>query len=100
MKINVTATDYHRNGISGVGFNVALFDCTEDGVTRKMVGVTFPEAGECAVFDIAELAKGNIAFARGNSFRGDHFEGALRKATADAEAAERAAFDAKYGAAS
>ena len=52
---------YHRNGITGVPF-----------------AVIFESAGACAVFNVQELSQGNIAFARGNSWRGDHFEDTLR----------------------
>jgi hypothetical protein len=38
-----------------------------------------------AVLDIAMLAAGNITFARGNSWRGDHFEGELRAAISEAD---------------
>ena len=49
---------------------------------RNMVGTVFPgDDGEftqpdglVSVFDVDELAKGNIGFAQGNSWRGDHFE--------------------------
>ena len=81
MKIKVTDMSYHRNGIGGNGFHVALFDYKdEDGVTHKMVGTVFDDQGSCAVYDVDMLKAGNIAFANGNSWRGDHFEGELRRA--------------------
>ena len=43
-----------------------------------MMGVVFTEPGSCAVFDRDLLTIGNIKFAGGNSWRGDHFEPALR----------------------
>lgn len=72
---------YHRNGISGIGFHVIRFRSAEG---NEMVGVVFPETGAVAVLDIPMLAAGNIAFARGNSWRGDHFEDELRNAISEA----------------
>jgi hypothetical protein len=79
--------DYHRNGVCGEGFHVALFDNKLEGETRirQFVGVVFQGSGRCAVFDIDELKAGNIQFAHGNSWRGDHYEGPLREAIAKAE---------------
>ena len=82
MDIKVIKQAYHRNGVGGIGFNVVIFKTQGDSETRnrKMLGVVFPESGAVAVFDIAELAKDNIEFAQGNSWRGDHFETGLREA--------------------
>lgn len=80
VKIKMTAVSYHRNGICGEGFHACLFDWNDDGTKRKMVASVFDGAGQCAVYDVAQLADGNIAFACGNSWRGDHFEDLLRKA--------------------
>lgn len=73
---------YHRNGISGTGFHVIRFRSAEG---NEMVGIVFPEEGAVAVLDIAMLADGNIAFARGNSWRGDNFADDLRNAISEAE---------------
>jgi len=69
--------DHHRNGVSGTGFDVAIFK--HDG--KKMLAVLFPEQGNCAVFDMALLAKDIIGFST-NSWRGDQFETELRPAVA------------------
>lgn len=76
---------HHRNGISGRSFHVVLFD-GEDG--NKMLAIV-PDDGtqeafkadgvECYALDINELAKGNIAFAEGNSWRGDDIMARLVK---------------------
>ena len=87
MDIKIKEIAYHRNGCGGEGFYVSIFKATVDGKRRKMVGIVFGGSeeynGRVAVFDIAELAKDNIAFAEGNSWRGDHFENAIRKAIAE-----------------
>jgi hypothetical protein len=82
MKIKVIKKDYHRNGISGTGFSVVIFKTQGDPETKgkRMISIVFPNAGDCAVFDLDELAKENIEFANGNSWRGDYFEPELRKA--------------------
>ena len=80
MKLKIKELSYHRNGICGEGFHAVLFDWKDKGTLRHMVGTVFDGAGQCAIYEVAELAKGNIAFACGNSWRGDNFEGELRAA--------------------
>lgn len=88
MDIEVEALDYHRNGVGGTGFHVVCFRWADQGdEPRPMVGVVFPDKGACAVFDRELLRKGEIEFARGNSWRGDRFEGPLRAAIAQADGA-------------
>ena len=79
-KIKVLKHGYHRNGVCGTGFAVATFKWRDGNEHHHMVGIVFPNSGECAVLDIDELVKDNVEFARGNSWRGDHFEDALRQA--------------------
>lgn len=78
LRIRVTDWDHHRNGISGAPFHVFLFDDIDDENARK-VGILFEEPYHCAVLDVAKLAEGSIAFGV-NSYRGDNFEPALRRA--------------------
>jgi hypothetical protein len=68
--------DYHRNGVGGNSFYVVTFEDAENG---PMVGIVFSEPGDVAVFNTDELAKGNIAFGMGNSWRGDCYEDQLRQ---------------------
>ena len=77
-RIRVIDCARHRNGICGAPFHVVLFDDTDDENTRK-IGVLFEEPHHCAVLDVTKLAGGSIAFGV-NSYRGDVFEAALRKA--------------------
>jgi hypothetical protein len=81
-RIHVRAIDFHRNGVGGAPFHVAIFD--EDGGTHpedrgRKVGIVFEQPDHCAVLDIARLAAGDIAFGS-NSWRGDEYEPHLRKA--------------------
>ena len=76
MNLKITAASWHRNGICGAGFYAILFDDLDE--KKKMVASLFDEPGCCAVYDVAQLAEGNIQFANGNSWRGDHYAEALR----------------------
>jgi hypothetical protein len=73
MTVTITEIAHHRNGICGAPFDVLLF---REGGTRK-VGIVFERELYCAIFDIAKLAAGDIAFGS-NSWRGDKYEEALR----------------------
>jgi hypothetical protein len=75
MKLRILDHAYHRNGICGAPFHIALFD---DGESRKLA-VLFDAPYHCAVLDVAKLAAGDIAFGS-NSWCGDSYEPALRDA--------------------
>jgi len=75
MKLTILSASFHRNGVCGEGFYSVIFNDEENG---KMHASLFDKAGYCAVHKIEELAKDNIDFARGNSWRGDRFESELR----------------------
>ena len=88
IKVKLLSHAHHRNGISGAPFEVCLFDATEQGDTTTMVGILFDDVkGAVAVFDLAKLAAGDIAFGS-NSWRGDEYEKPLRDALRDQEAVE------------
>jgi hypothetical protein len=81
-RIRVRAIDFHRNGISGAPFHVAIFDvdkAAHPGDQGRKVGIVFEKPGHCAVLDVAKLAAGDIRFGS-NSWRGDEYEPHLRKA--------------------
>ena len=84
MKLTLTAADYHRNGICGEPFRVALF--RNETEKRDMLAILTDENGDdygqkcngrCYVLDVAMLAEGNIRFGE-NSWRGDDYEPHLR----------------------
>lgn len=84
-KLTIDSIAHHRNGICGEPFWVILFRFTEDGITHRMVATYFDVDNtkltpKCAVLDVDMTALGNIGFAEGNSWRGDHFSDALREA--------------------
>ena len=88
MNIKIKASDYHRNGMSGHGFTVSIFEAMVDGTRHRMLAVDFGETADeatgfvaCAVLDLDMTAVEDITFAMGNSWRGDHFHKELRKVT-------------------
>ena len=81
-----TVVEHHRNGVSGAPFNVVLFTDHGPHGSRKL-GIVFEAAHHVAVFDLAKLAAGDIAFGS-NSWRGDQFEPRLRRLIAEHHAAE------------
>jgi len=73
--IKIIDADYHRNGISGLGFHTIIFKYGD----MKMFATLFEGPGACAVLEFSQLSEGDIAFMT-NGWRGDHFETELRKA--------------------
>src|SRR5574338_1203323 len=71
---NIIDCSWHRNGVGGVGFYAVLFEGNEG----LMIASLFDEPGYCAVYHVGMLGEKNIAFARGNSWRGDSYESELR----------------------
>jgi len=78
-RVHVIEIARHRNGICGEPFTVVLFDDLDHHL--RMIATIFDTdaraAPRCAVYAIDELMRGNIAFAAGNSWRGDHYADAL-----------------------
>jgi hypothetical protein len=72
--ITVTDSDFHRNGVSGLPFQVAIVKHEGEG---DMLVVMFENEGHTAVFNLDKLAMGDISFGS-NSYRGDQYEHALR----------------------
>lgn len=74
-KLTIKEASFHRNGIGGVGFYAILFDDEEHG---RMIASLFDKPGYCAVYSVDQLSIANVAFANGNSWRGDEYQHALR----------------------
>ena len=83
IQIAVEVVAYHRNGVAGAPFHVALF---RDAEGRKLATV-FGEIGHIAVLDLDLTAGGEIRFGF-NSFRGDVYEPLLRAVIEEFEAAQ------------
>ncbi len=96
--------EYHRNGIAGQGFTVALFTMKDGHKRRNMVAILFDAdgdddglkfTGQCAVLDRDMLAAGNVTFGE-NSWRGDEFEVELRPLVKKCLDDKYAALEAKW----
>lgn len=79
MKLDIREISYHRNGVTGNGFHVVQFKHREENAKLNMLAVVFEEPGSVAVFDRDLVGTGVTKFFA-NSWRGDVFEPALRKA--------------------
>lgn len=93
-QFTLVAIDYHRNGVGGNSFHVVLF--TDEGVSGTFVATVFEEPGSVAVLNVPLLVEGCVEFARGNSWRGDHFEGWLREQIRDYYARLDAEFNRRH----
>jgi hypothetical protein len=81
MKLRILNIAYHRNGVGGAPFHVIVFRDSEHKTSLKL-SIVFDEPWHTAVLDINKLAERDIAFGS-NSWRGDQYEPALRKAIAE-----------------
>lgn len=85
-QIQIQQIEPHRNGVSGEPFYAVLFLDPSEPEARFVASV-FPGEGTVAVLEIGRLAAGDIEFGS-NSWRGDRYEPALRRAIAEYEGAE------------
>ena len=77
--MNESSIAHHRNGISGLGFHVAVALEEDEAERRRMLIVRFPKEADketgnvvCAVFNLDLLAAGIVCNGR-NAWRGDHY---------------------------
>lgn len=82
MDLNIQEIAYHRNGVGGLGFYAIRFQWKPDDSTKleNFLATVFDDAGACAVIGLDRIETQGVAFAGGNSWRGDNFESELRKA--------------------
>lgn len=76
LDLEIVDSDYHRNGVGGAGFKVALVDDADEGDTKLVI--MFDREYHTAVLSLDKLKDGDIAFGS-NSYRGDRFDDILRK---------------------
>jgi len=75
-RLQILDLDFHRNGIGGMPFKVALVDDANSGDVKLVI--MFQEFGYTAVLSVDKLHEDeDISFAS-NSWRGDQYEAALR----------------------
>jgi hypothetical protein len=76
--LKIIKSEYHRNGVSGVPFQIVIFDYKDNEVELKnMCAFLFEES--CAITNIDQLAAHNIEFGNGNSWRSEKFETLIRQ---------------------
>jgi len=71
----IVDSDYHRNGVGGMPFKVALVDDPDEGDTKLVI--MFDREYYTAVLSLDKLKEGDISFGS-NSYRGDRFDDVLR----------------------
>lgn len=86
-KIDIQEYSWHRNGICGAAFCAVRFRWNpSDGTGEEgFIATLFDQPGYCAVLSVDRLETNGVAFANGNSWRGDQFEPRLRKMIDKAE---------------
>lgn len=97
MTHKVLHADYHRNGVGGVGFNIALVQDDDEERTFLVIDFCTEDYGHTAVVDVAQAAEGNIYMhpeegvpnSGGNAWRGDrmgdHYRASIREALGQGE---------------
>jgi hypothetical protein len=75
-KLQIVDVSYHRNGVAGLPFKVALVDDPEQSDVKLVI--MFEAEGHTAVLSLDKLMEEDISFGS-NSWRGDQYEEALRE---------------------
>ena len=75
MELSILDHAHHRNGVGGAPFKVAIVHDAE--LDRDMLVVMFADQYYTAAFDLELLQERDIRFGS-NSWRGDHYDHALR----------------------
>ena len=74
--LQIIDADYHRNGVGGAPFKVALVDDPNDGDTKLVI--MFGQEGHTAVLSLDKLIQRDDITFGSNSYRGDVYEQELR----------------------
>lgn len=75
--LQIIDADFHRNGVAGLPFRVALVDDPNDGDTKLVI--MFEEQYATAVLSLDKLINDEDISFGSNSFRGDKYDDALRE---------------------
>jgi hypothetical protein len=81
-QLQIIDADFHRNGVSGMPFKVALVDDTSTSDVKLVI--MFEAEGHTAVLSLDKLMEEDISFGT-NSWRGDQYEEVLRPELWDSE---------------
>jgi hypothetical protein len=76
INLQIVNADYHRNGVAGMPFKVALVDDPNDGDTKLVI--MFEAEGHTAVLSLDKLIESEDISFGSNSYRGDRYEEVLR----------------------
>jgi hypothetical protein len=75
-RLQIIDLDFHRNGVAGKPFKVALVDDANEGDVKLVI--MFEEEGYTAVLSVDKLHEDEDISFGSNSWRGDEYETALR----------------------
>lgn len=74
--LQILNADFHRNGVGGAPFKVALVDDPSDGDVKLVI--MFEEKYHTAVLSLDKLIQNEDIEFGSNSYRGDQFDDELR----------------------
>jgi hypothetical protein len=74
--LQILSADFHRNGVGGAPFKVALVDDPSDGDVKLVI--MFEERYHTAVLSLDKLIQNEDIEFGSNSYRGDRFDDELR----------------------
>jgi len=84
--LQILNADFHRNGVGGAPFKVALVDDPSDGDVKLVI--MFEERYHTAVLSLDKLIQNEDIEFGSNSYRGDQFDDELRGELWDSEGEE------------
>ena len=76
-RLQILDLAYHRNGVAGLPFAVALVDDANEGDVKLVI--MFAASGHTAVLSFDKLHQDEDISFGSNSYRGDEYERALRE---------------------
>lgn len=76
-RLQIIDMDYHRNGVAGMPFKVALVDDADSGDVKLVI--MFEQEGHTAVLSVDKLHEDEDISFQSNSWRGDEYEAVLRE---------------------
>jgi hypothetical protein len=83
LNLSILDMDFHRNGVAGMPFQVAIVDDATEGDTKLVI--MFEQSGHTAVLSLDKLIQNEDIGFGSNSWRGDQYEHELRQRMWDGE---------------
>lgn len=75
-RLQIIDLDFHRNGVAGQPFKIALVDDANEGDVKLVI--MFEAEGHTAVLSVDRLHEDEDISSATNAWRGDEYEAALR----------------------